>query len=130
MGTVAPWIAYRQDKGIAVGTINHGLKIVRRILNLAATEWVDENGLTWLTHAPKIKLLPDKEKRKPYPISWAEQEHLFSYLPDHLADMATFAVHTGCRDAEICKLEWKWEVEIPTLKTSVFCDSRCLCKKR
>ena len=120
MGTLAPWIAYRQDNGIAVGTINHGLKIVRRILNLAATEWVDENGLTWLTHAPKIKLLPDKEKRKPYPISWTEQEHLFSYLPEHLADMATFAVHTGCRDAEICKLEWKWEVEIPTLKTSVF----------
>ena len=34
-------------------------KIVRRILNLAAGEWVDEQGLTWLQAAPKIKLLAE-----------------------------------------------------------------------
>jgi hypothetical protein len=36
--------------------INHGLKVVRRILNLAQSEWLNENGLTWLAAAPKIKL--------------------------------------------------------------------------
>jgi integrase len=34
--------------------------------------------------------------------------------------MALFAVNTGCRDAEICNLEWDWEVSVPELDTSVF----------
>ena len=34
--------------------------------------------------------------------------------------MALFAVNTGCRDAEICNLQWGWEVEVPELGTSVF----------
>ena len=96
--------------GVAAGTINHGLQIVRRILNLAAGEWVDEQGLTWLHAAPKIKLLPNNDKRQPYPLDWDEQSRLFRELPDHLADMALFAVNTGCRDAEICSLRWDWEV--------------------
>jgi integrase len=89
--------ARRREKK-ATGTINHGLKIVRRILNLAASEWVDEHGLTWLLSAPKIKLLPDTGKRTPYPLSWVEQRQLFRELPDYLAQMALFAVNTGCRD--------------------------------
>ena len=62
LGTLKPWIEHRRREGKAVGTINHGLKIVRRILNLAASEWVDEQGLTWLPAPPKIKLLPDQRQ--------------------------------------------------------------------
>ena len=46
-------------QGVSIGTINHGLQVVRRILNLAAGEWMDEQGLTWLQAAPKIKLLAE-----------------------------------------------------------------------
>jgi integrase len=120
IGTMQPWIEYRREEGVAPGTINHGLKIVRRILNLAQSEWLDDNGLTWLAAAPKIKLLPDSNKRQPYPLDWDEQQQLFSALPAHLAEMALFAVNTGCRDAEICKLRWDWEVKVPTLDTFVF----------
>ncbi len=120
MGTLQPWIEHRKTENVTAGTINHGLKVVRHILNLAAADWMDENGLTWLHHPPKIRLLPDKNKRKPYPLSWAEQERLFAELPEHTRNMATFAVHTGCRDGEICKLKWKWETEIPSLNTSLF----------
>ncbi len=42
MGALHPWIEHRRKQGIAIGTINHGLKVVRRILNLAATEWIDD----------------------------------------------------------------------------------------
>ena len=119
-GTLQPWVEERRQQGIAVGTINHGLKIVRRILNLAAHEWIDENGLTWLSNAPKIKLLPDTEKRQPYPLNWEEQARLFKELPPHLAAMALFAVNTGCRDGEVCALRWDWEVPVPELGTSVF----------
>lgn len=62
-GILLSWIEHRRKEGVAVGTINHGLKVVRRILNLAASEWVDDYGLTWLQAAPKIKLLPDTNKR-------------------------------------------------------------------
>ncbi len=64
-GVLQPWIEKRRTEGRSAGTINHGLKIVRRILNLAASEWVDEHGLTWLLAAPKMKLLPDIGKRAP-----------------------------------------------------------------
>jgi integrase len=119
-GTLQPWLEYRQKEGVSTGTINHGLKIVRRILNLAAGEWVDEHGLTWLAAVPKIKLLPDTNKRKPYPLSWEEQERLFKALPPHLANMSLFAVNTGCRDSEICSLQWQWEVQVPEIDSTVF----------
>ncbi len=119
MGTMQPWMEHRKNERVSAGTINHGLKVVRRILNLAATEWVDEYGMTWLIAAPKIRLLPDKEKRQPHPLSWEEQERLFKELPKHLAQMALFAVNTGCRDGEVCKLRWEWEVRVPELDTSV-----------
>ena len=34
--------------------------------------------------------------------------------------MALFAVNTGCRVNEICTLQWKWEVDVPSLKTKTF----------
>jgi len=34
--------------------------------------------------------------------------------------MALFAVNTGCRDGEICRLKWEWEVKVPAFETSVF----------
>ncbi len=105
MGTLQPWVDHRREQGVKAATINHGLKVVRRILNLAATEWMEEHGLTWIDHAPKIRLLPLNDQRQPYPLSWQEQERLFKELPRHLADMALFAVNTGCRDREICDLE-------------------------
>lgn len=119
-GSMEPWIAHKRRQGTSTGTINHGLKVVRRILNLAAGEWVDEYGLTWLAAAPKIKLLPDVNKRQPYPLSREEQDRLFVRLPRHLANMALFAVNTGCRDGEVCRLKWAWEVKVTALDTSVF----------
>lgn len=120
LGTLQPWIDRRKKEGKAIGTINHGIKVVRRILNLAAHEWVDEHGLTWLASAPRLKLLPDTAKRKPYPLNWEEQTVLFQELPSYLAEMALFAVNTGCRDQEVCNLQWDWEVEVPELGTCVF----------
>ena len=120
IGTLQPFIEAKKKDGRKNRTINFGLQVVRRILNLAASEWMDNNGLTWLNSPPKIKLLPINDARKPYPLDWNEQKRLFSELPLHLKRMALFAVNTGCRDQEICSLRWEWEVKIPELKTSVF----------
>ncbi|MFO9752168.1 site-specific integrase [Legionella pneumophila serogroup 1] len=115
IGSLQSFIEGRRKDEVSTRTINHGLMIVRRILNLAASEWMDEFGLTWLNSAPKIKLLPEPDLRKPYPLSWDEQHKLFQQLPEHLKNMALFAVNTGCRDREICELRWDWEIQIPEL---------------
>ncbi|MBP6104347.1 MAG: tyrosine-type recombinase/integrase [Gammaproteobacteria bacterium] len=119
-GTLKPFIEARQAMGRKTKTINNALEVVRHILRLAADEWVDEHGLSWLLVAPKIKLLPVHDSREPYPLSWDEQTCLFNELPEHLKKMALFKVNTGCREQEVCQLRWEWEREVPELKTSVF----------
>ena len=120
MGTLQPWLNHRKSQKLAAATINHGLKMVRRILNLASSEWMDEYGLTWIAAAPKIPMLPDHNKRQPYPLTWDEQDRFLKELPSHLAEMALFKVNTGCRDKEVCNLRWDWECRVPELDTSVF----------
>ncbi len=120
MGTLQPFMKARKEKGVKNRTINYGLQTVRRILNLAAGEWMDENGMTWLAVAPKIKFIPETDKRDPYPLSPEEQIRLFNELPPYLAKMALFKVNSGCREAEVCGLKWSMEVPIPELDTSVF----------
>lgn len=121
MGTIQGFIKSRQKDGVKNATINHGLQVLRHILNMASSEWIDENGMTWLENSPKIKLLPpDKNKRKPYPLNWEEQRDLFNNLPNHLKQMALFKVNTGTREQEVCNLRWEWEVKVPELNTSIF----------
>lgn len=121
MGTLQKFIKFRQKEKVKNATINHALQVTRHILNTAATDWIDEHGLTWLENPPRIKLLPpDKDKRKPMPLSWEEQRELFSKLPEHLQDMALFKVNTGTREQEVCNLKWEWEVKVPELETSIF----------
>lgn len=115
IGSLQTFIDGRRKDGVTTRTINHSLKVVRRILNLAASEWMDEFGLTWLANTPKMKLLPEHDLRKPYPLNWDEQHRFFLELPAHLEKMALFAVNTGCRDQEICELRWEWEIKIPEM---------------
>src|SRR6056297_3112810 len=128
MGTLQPFIAKRQRQGKKTKTINIALAVVRRILNLAASQWMDEYGLTWLERPPKITLLKVTDARKPYPLSWEEQTRPLKEMPDHLARMALFKVNTGCREQEVCSLRWEWEVEVPELETSVFIIPEALVK--
>jgi integrase len=130
MGTLQSYIQNRRTQGVKNRTINYALQTVRHILNLAAMEWIDEYGLTWLATAPKIKLLSQLDARKPSPLSWEQQTKLFNELPDHLAKMALFKVNTGCREQEVCSLRWEWEEFIPELKTSVFVIPAHLVKNR
>ena len=120
MGTLRPFIEARQRSGCKAKTINLALAVVRRILNVAGSEWLDEHNLTWLAAPPKIKLLKVTDARPPYPLSWDEQAKLLKELPVHLARMMLFKVNTGCRDQEVCGLRWEWEVAVPELDTSVF----------
>lgn len=118
-GTLDPFIAERKANGITAGTLNRDLAIIRRVLNLAARLWRDEEGRPWLETPPMLAMVKG-EKRKPRPISWSEQGRLFKDIPDYLAEMTLFALHTGLRDQEICGLRWEWEHQVMGLETTVF----------
>jgi len=69
---------------------------------------------------PPLITLLEETPRLPYPITWNEQDQLFSRLPVRLARMVLFAVNTGLRESNVCKLKWEWEVAVPEVGRSVF----------
>ncbi len=117
--TLAKYRRARRADGVMAGTINKELSCIRRILNLASRVWRHDNGMSWLDSPPLIEM-EQGPARKPYPMSWEEQDRLFKELPGHLQRMALYKVNTGCREQEVCQLRWDWEVQIPELETSLF----------
>jgi hypothetical protein len=92
----------------------------QRTFREAATKYLlagrrrwDAAGLTGLTTAPLISMLPGSDVRSPYPPSWDEQKLLFGELPAHLGRMALFKVDPGTRDGEVRAQWWDWAVQVP-----------------
>ncbi|WP_256587620.1 tyrosine-type recombinase/integrase [Pseudomonas sp. HLS-6] len=111
----------RVQKPVSNRTINIAIERAVRVLTLCARKWRDDDRRPWLDSVPMLKKLEEKKSsRKPYPMSWEEQSILFGELPGHLQTMALFKVNTGCREQEVCKLRWDWEISVPELGTSVF----------
>ena len=117
--TLASYRRARRADGVSAGTINKELSCVRRVLNLAARVWRHDNGMAWLDAPPLIEM-EQGNIRRPYPLSWEEQDRLFRELPAHLQRIALYKVNTGCRTQEVLQLRWNWEVQVPELGTSVF----------
>ena len=118
--TLLPLVEARLAEGVSATTVNRTLEVARTILHRAARAYRDEDGHPWLETAPPLIRMLAEAPRLPHPITWEEQDALFRLLPDHLARMALFAVNTGLRDANLCRLQWSWEVPIPELARSVF----------
>src|SRR6266404_5873121 len=121
------FIVYRNARqDLSIITRNGKIGVARRILELAAEVWCyPKTNITWLERAPTILAEKGHRPRDPYPLDASEQELLFSELTADRRRIALFAVNTGLRDQELCRLQWKWEVRIPeldtpTLKRSVF----------
>ena len=73
--TLAGYRRARRADGVSAGTINKELSCVRRVLNLAARVWRHDNGMSWLDAPPLIEM-EQGPVRKPYPLSWEEQDRL------------------------------------------------------
>lgn len=135
--TLKPFIQAMQagkkpaTRPLSAKTINLGLGIVRRILNLAARAWRGEDKKPWLKIAPPlIQFVVDGEEREPLQLTWPGQRVLLPQFPPHLARMALFDLNAGLRDEPLCNLRWKWEVQLPELGFSVFVVPRRWVKGR
>ncbi|MDI1360623.1 site-specific integrase [Methylotenera sp.] len=92
-------IAKKKKKESSPATANRHLQLLRAILNRAEKEW------GWLDRAPYIKLYPEKARR----IRWLTHDQartLLNELPPHLKALATLALCTGQRRANVMNLEW------------------------
>lgn len=91
--------ALKQQDGCKPASINRMLALVRAILRKAEREW------EWIEKAPLIRLYKEDNKR----IRWITHEEaalLLKELPSHLADMVTFSLATGLRQANVTGLQW------------------------
>lgn len=96
-GPLRPFVVARLKAGRAPKTINLGLSAVRRVLNLAARKWRDENGRTWLEAAPLITLLPlVGQQREPRPINLGRA-----------ASVATTAARSSGADGPLRSADWR-----------------------
>lgn len=92
-------IGERKATEASPNTANRYLALVRAILRKTRDEW------EWLDRIPKVHLYSVRNKR----IRWItrdEAEKLLSLLPPHQAAMARFALATGLRQRNVCRLEW------------------------
>ena len=119
--SLQPFIDERlDDDEVKPSTVNRTLEVARTIMNRAARLW-RTNGKPWLATAPLIEMLDEKAtRRQPYPITWQQQANVLPRLPVHLQRMVLFALNTGARDANVCRLRWDWERQLPELGRSVF----------
>ena len=116
--TLRGWIEHRYSQGVSSRTVDFGLIVVRRILRLATYYWRD-NGLSWLDNCPIIPL-ESGDTKKPYPLTWVEQEKLLSLLPELHRRACLFAVNTGCRENVVLSLDWSMEKEVEGFPETVF----------
>lgn len=104
---------------VSASTVHKELSILRRILNLANRSWRGASGQPCLRTVPLLTM-PTGGERKPYPITYEEQERLMAELPEHLQDCCLFMLNTGVRSGELANLRWEWERRIAETGLSIF----------
>ncbi|WP_407661369.1 tyrosine-type recombinase/integrase [Methylomarinum vadi] len=92
-------IQAKLETGVANGTVNRMLALIRAILRKAALEW------DWLDKTPKIRLLPEPTRRVRW-ITRQKAERLIDELPPHLKAMVRFSLETGLRQSNVTGLQW------------------------
>jgi integrase len=97
--TAAGFAAWRQTHGIQPGSINSTLRVLRRILRLAA-DW----GV--IDAAPKMQLLSGEVRRERVVTPEEEVFYLAAAAP-LLAEVATVLFDTGMRPDELHRMQWE-----------------------
>ena len=81
-------------------TANRNMALIRAVLRRACEVW------EWTERVPKVPMYTIRNKR----IRWLtrdEAQRLIGLLPPHQAAMARFALATGLRQRNVCRLKWE-----------------------
>lgn len=92
-------VAERLAKASSPSTANRHLAVVRSILRRARDDW------EWVDHIPKVQLYREPKQRIRF-LTPDEARRLLTELPEHLRDMAQFALTTGLRQRNVSYLRW------------------------
>jgi integrase len=95
----ASFAAHRQSKHMQVSSVNSTLRVLRRLLRMAA-EW----GV--IPAAPRIKLLRGERHRERV-ITQAEEAKYLAAAPEPLGGIATLLIDSGMRPEECFRLRWE-----------------------
>ncbi|NDQ55462.1 MAG: tyrosine-type recombinase/integrase [Acidipila sp.] len=95
---IAGFAAHRQSEGLQVSSVNSCLRVLRRLLRLAA-EW----GA--ITSPPRISLLRG-EKHRDRVVSPIEEAKFLSAASEPLASVGAILFDTGLRVSECLSLDW------------------------
>lgn len=81
-------------------TANRHLALVRAVLRRACEVW------EWIGRTPKAPMFPAAPARVRW-LSPSQAKELLAHLPLHQAAMARFALATGLRQGNVCRLRWR-----------------------
>ncbi|MBA4285803.1 MAG: site-specific integrase [Xanthomonadaceae bacterium] len=81
-------------------TANRYMALIRAVLRRACEVW------EWTERVPRAPMFRAQSRRVRW-ITVEESERLLSKLPEHQAEMARFALATGLRQQNVCRLQWK-----------------------
>jgi integrase len=107
-GLIADGIQARRADGRRTGTIRREIASIRRLLTVCATEWRDDHNRPLILAVPKLYCPDFEDQARPHILTAEDQRRFLQQLPQHLAEMALFALHTGLRDHTVCGLRWAW----------------------
>ncbi len=94
------YISKRRTEGVSNATINRELAVLRHMLRLAVRKW------RWLRQEPFFEMLPEGAGRE-RELTEAEEKMLLPHLKPAFADLFQAALHTGMREGELLRLEWR-----------------------
>lgn len=92
-------VAEIRRKQASCSTANRFIALIRAILRRAEREW------EWIDRCPFLRLYPEPKRR----IRWItpdQARRLLAALPEHQRNLATFALATGLRQANVLNPEW------------------------
>lgn len=90
----------KEESNVTPATVNRLLALIRSILRKAELKW------KWIEKAPSVEIRHEGEKRERW-LTQEEIKRLLKELPLHLADLVSFSLATGLRQANVLGLRWK-----------------------
>lgn len=93
----------RLDEGVESATINHDLRVMRRMMHLA-----ERKRLIARTPFVEVEFLKQRDPRPPHIVTFEEEERILSVAPPYIRVLVVLLLETGMRShREALSLKWE-----------------------